>query len=184
MTEESVDLYIEISEGIDGKGIITELQKWLPEGSSVLELGMGEGKDLVILSKHFKVTGSDFSPIFLDRFKKDHPDFSLENIDARAIRSSVRFDCIYSNKVLHHLSLDELKTSLNSQAENLNSKGIICHSFWAGEGQTEEKGLIFSHYLKQDLESIVREHFHVLHCESYMEFGKDDSVLLIAKKLD
>ncbi len=184
MTEESVDLYIEISEGIDGKGIITELQKWLQKGSSVLELGMGEGKDLVLLSRHFKVTGSDFSPIFLDRFKKDHPDFSLENIDARNIRSLVRFDCIYSNKVLHHLNPDELRGSLKSQAEILNSSGIICHSFWAGEGQAEEKGLIFSHYRKQDLESMVQEYFHVLHCENYMEFGKDDSILLIAQKLD
>lgn len=38
--------YIRMAEGYDGAGLIAVLRKYLPAGSTLLELGMGPGKDL------------------------------------------------------------------------------------------------------------------------------------------
>jgi 2-polyprenyl-3-methyl-5-hydroxy-6-metoxy-1,4-benzoquinol methylase len=55
-------------------------------------------------------------------------------MDASKLETELAFDGIYSNKVLHHLNNEELKNSVKRQSEILNPKGIICHSFWKGEG--------------------------------------------------
>jgi hypothetical protein len=44
-TEKGVDEYLKMAEGLDGAELIKILQKFVPEKSSVLELGMGPGKD-------------------------------------------------------------------------------------------------------------------------------------------
>ena len=49
--KKNIEEYIKMSEGYDGRKLIKILKKFLPEGSSVLELGMGSGKDLDILNE-------------------------------------------------------------------------------------------------------------------------------------
>ena len=114
-TEQGVNEYIKLAEGYDGAELIKILQKVLPEKSTVLELGMGPGKDLDILSKFFKATGSDSSQVFLDRYKQENPEADLLKLDAVTIPTDRTFDCIYSNKVLHHLTRKELKESFQRQ---------------------------------------------------------------------
>jgi len=76
-SEENVNKYIEMARGFDGRELIDILSKYVPAGSSVLELGTGPGVDLEILSNSYDVTGSDNSTLFLDRLHKSHPDFKL-----------------------------------------------------------------------------------------------------------
>ena len=71
-SEENVDAYIAMAEGYDGAELIALLRRYLPEGSSVLELGMGPGKDLDLLRPSYRVTGSDTSRAFLVLFHT-HP---------------------------------------------------------------------------------------------------------------
>jgi trans-aconitate methyltransferase len=107
--------YINMAEGYDGKELIEILKKYLPEKSTVLELGMGPGKDLDILKNDFDVTGSDNSDIFLDMYREKHPNADLIHLDAETLITNRKFDCIYSNKVLHHLSTKKLKQSIKSR---------------------------------------------------------------------
>ena len=131
--KKSVDEYIKMAEGYDGKELIEILKKYFPKKSSVLELGMGLGKDLEILSKSFKVTGSDFSQVFIEICKGNNSNADIFLLDAVKMNTKRRFDCIYSNKVLHHLKKEDLKSSLDKQLSNLNSNGILFHSFWYGD---------------------------------------------------
>ena len=128
----NVKEYIQIAEGYDGQFLIDILKKYLKPGSTILELGMGPGKDLEILSQSFKVTGSDNSKVFLDLYKKRKKDADLLFLDARTIMTDKKFDCIYSNKVLIHLTREELKQSFEKQKEVLNRNGYLFHSFWKG----------------------------------------------------
>ncbi len=96
-----------MADGYDGAELIALLRRYLPEGSSVLELGMGPGKDLDLFRQSYRVTGSDISRVFLDRYRKDHPEADLLLLDATSMDTDRTFDCIYSNKVLHHLSRPE-----------------------------------------------------------------------------
>lgn len=70
-----------MAEGFDGKELIKILQKYLPANSTVLELGMGPGKDLNILRKNYTITGSDTSQIFLERYKKQNPFYQPTNLN-------------------------------------------------------------------------------------------------------
>ncbi len=63
-SEENVDAYIAMADGYDGAELIALFARYLPEGSSVLELGMGPGKDLDLLRPSYRVTGSDTSRVF------------------------------------------------------------------------------------------------------------------------
>ena len=56
---------------------VNRVREYLPDHSALLELGMGLGADLLALSKYYEVTGSDFSPIFLDDFRSAHPELKF-----------------------------------------------------------------------------------------------------------
>ena len=121
--------YVKMAEGYDGAQLVEVLTDHLPAGSAVLELGMGPGKDLVLLEQHYRVTGSDSSQAFLDLYREAHPDGDLMLLDARTLETERRFDCLYSNKVLQHLTREELGRSFDRQTQVLESGGLVLHSF-------------------------------------------------------
>lgn len=126
--------------GYDGTELISELEPYLTPGSTILELGIGPGKDLDIFRKTYKITGSDNSKIFVDRYKKINPNVDVFHLDAITIQFDKKFDCIYSNKVLMHLSKQELKASLKRQKEVLNTEGYYSIRF----GMEARKKLIMA----------------------------------------
>ena len=83
--DESVKDYIKMSEDYSGAFLIDSLRKYLSQNSYVLELGMGPGKDLKILNKYFKTTGSDSSQVFLDLYKLNNKNSDLLNLKAITI---------------------------------------------------------------------------------------------------
>ena len=113
--------------------LVAKLGEYLPAGSTVLELGMGPGKDLALLREHFQATGSDSSPIFVERYRAAFPAADVLLLDVVTMETDRRFDAIYSNKVLYHLSRQRLAQSFQRQAAILNTSGILLHSFWVGE---------------------------------------------------
>ena len=180
--EENVEAYLAMADGYDGAELIAVLRQYLPEGSSVLELGMGPGKDLDLLRRAYRVTGSDTSRVFLDRYRKNHPDADLLLLDAARMDTDRTFDCIYSNKVLHHLSRAALKTSLQRQKAVLNDGGLLLHSFWHGAGEDEHHGLRFTYYTEPDLRAAVCDGFDIVALEPYTEMDDNDSLYLLIRK--
>ena len=181
-TEDSVREYISLAKDVDGAELIEKLKIFLPKSSSLLEIGSGPGTDWKLLNKDFKTIGSDNSQEFLNHLITENPDGQFLNLDAITLDTNVTFDGIYSNKVMHHLTDDELTQSIKKQHNILNTNGIICHSFWKGKGSEIFKGLFVNYHKKQDLKSLFEDHFEILHLDFYNEFDKDDSILLIGKK--
>ena len=179
----NVQDYIEMAEGYDGRDLVAALTKHLPAGADVLELGMGPGVDLDLLSQHYQVTGSDSSQIFLDRYQEMNPGADLLLLDAETIQTARRFDGIYSNKVLHHLSTEQLQASFLRQHTVLRSQGITLHSFWLGDSEEIMHGLRFRYYPEDFLHSLVEPNFTILESTGYAEFEEGDSLYLILKKL-
>ena len=182
-TVKGVEQYIKMAEGYDGVELIKILQKYLPENSTVLELGIGPGKDLDILKKLYAVTGSDNSQIFLDKYKKNHPDTNLLLLDAVTMKTDGRFDCIYSNKVLHHLTKEDLTKSLQRQKEMLNPNGIAFHSFWKGNKIEKMEDMLFTYYEIKSLKKMTESNFEILALETYTEIEKDDSIYVILRTM-
>lgn len=178
---ENVKTYIQMCEDYDGSNIHHALANSLPLDSSLLELGSGAGLDIEFLQESYAVTGSDLSDEFLRICKEKHPKIPFLKLDALKLNVDDKFDCIYSNKVLHHLTETELKESLKQQTAILTRNGMIAHSFWLGEGNEEMSGLLFTYYTEDQLVNIISDSFEILSSLKYEEFEESDSLFVIAR---
>ncbi|MDF1697333.1 MAG: class I SAM-dependent methyltransferase [Saprospiraceae bacterium] len=181
-TKESVEEYIQLAKDVNGSTLIEVLNRFLPIGSTVLEIGSGPGTDWNILAQFYEVTGSDNSKEFLKHLTATYPSGTFLELDATALSTKAKYDGVYSNKVLHHLTDDELKHSIHRQHELIKEEGILCHSFWKGEGSEIFKGLFVNYHSEQDLKDYFERYFEILSVECYAEFEEGDSLLLIARK--
>ena len=180
---ENVEEYVHMAEGFDGRELVDVLRRHLPPGTAVLELGMGPGKDLEILGEHYRVTGSDSSRAFLERYQESHPEADLVLLDAVSMEIGRTFDGIYSNKVLIHLTEVELEESLHRQAKVLNSGGILLHSLWYGDRAEEVlAGLRFVYHTERSFTALVGSEYQVLECARYTENEEDDSIYFVLQK--
>ena len=182
--EKNVQDYIKMVEDYNPIELINILRKNLEKGSTLLELGMGPGKDLDILRNYYNVTGSDSSQIFINRYKKTHPESDIIQIDARDIKIKQKFDCIYSNKVLIHLTKEECNSSFKKQKNILNPSGILFHTFWFGTKTEKYQELLFTYYSEDELKNMVKDDYNIISIERYTEDKKDDSILLIVQRKD
>jgi len=181
-TKESVEEYIQLAKDVNGKKLIVKLHRVLPARSSLLELGSGPGTDWRLLNGIYQVIGSDNSSEFLKHLKVNNPNGKFLELDAITLDTDQTFEGIYSNKVLIHLRDEELKASIKRQAQILGPDGIICHSFWKGEGSEIFKGLFVNYQNEKRLKEFFENDFEILSIESYAEFEADDSLVLIGKK--
>lgn len=181
-TKESVEEYTKLAEGHNGKSLIAKLKDFLPSNSRLLEIGSGPGTDWKILNEYFNVIGSDNSTEFLERLITNAPKAEFLELDAVTLTTDIKFDGIYSNKVLHHLKDEELGASIKRQYEILNTNGIICHSFWRGEGTEHYNGLFVNYHSNKEIKNLFSGCFEVLVLENYKEFDADDSILIIGRK--
>ena len=176
-----VDEYETMCEEYDGSELYRVLGKHLIDNSTLLELGSGPGNDLDYLKKKYKVSGSDLSDEFLIRCKKKHADVSFIKLDAVSIKSDKLFDCVFSNKVLHHLTLAELEKSLKRQQEVIATNGLFAHTFWLGDKEFTMEGMLFIFHNREHLVKLVSKYFTILELYDYKEFEEGDSIFILAK---
>ncbi len=182
-TKESVEEYIKLAKDVNGRQLIARFAEFVHSGSTVLEIGSGPGTDWGILSEKYEVIGSDNSLIFLDHLQVEHPEGVFIQLDAATLETTRSFDGIFSNKVMHHLTDDELASSAERQHDILNEDGVICHSFWKGDGSEWFKGLFVNYHEIKSLREIFQKYFDIISIEPYAEFEQDDSLLLIGRRI-
>lgn len=181
-TKESVEEYIELAKEVSGAELIEKLKQVLPSNSNILEIGSGPGTDWKILNESYNVIGSDNSSEFLNHLIAKYPKGEFLNLDAVTINTNKTFDGIYSNKVMHHLTDNQLAKSIKKQSEILNTNGVICHSFWKGEDFEIFKGLYVNYHTEEKLTANFKDYFEILSIINYQEFEEGDSLLLIGRK--
>lgn len=180
---ENVDLYNEMARNYDPGLLVKRVREYLPNHSTLLELGMGPGTDLLALSKYYEVTGSDVSPVFLDDFRSAHLEIEVLEVDAANFSLDRKFDCIFSNKVLYHLSVPDVQESLRLQVKHLNDGGIIVMTLWYGAHREEfYEGLRFVYYTEQEIRELIPDGLKIETIERYTEMEQDDSLLVVLKR--
>ena len=181
-SEQNVDAYVRMAAGYDGRDLVAVLERHLPAGSSVLEIGMGPGKDLDLLSRRFHPTGSDRSAIFVDRVRAAQPVADVLRLDAVTLQTDRRFDAVYSNKVLHQLTREDLVRSLRAQRRVLRAGGLALHSLWYGEHlETNDSGHC-QYYTPQMFAEVAEELFEIVETGSYAEDADGDSLYVVLQR--
>ena len=178
----NVAQYIEMGVGYDGRALIEVLKQHLPAGATVLELGMGPGKDLAILGETFIATGSDVSRVFLDRYLAGHHGADVLVLDAVALDTARTFEGMYSNKVLIHLTLPELAASFRRQSEVLAPGGVALHSFWYGDKEEVYGGLRFVYHTESTVREAVGDALEVVEVVRYAEMEAGDSLYVVVRR--
>lgn len=176
-----VDEYEKMCNEYDGSELYEVLSKHLKENSTLLELGCGPGNDIPYLRNHYSVTGSDLSDEFLKRCKERFNDIQFIKLDAVSINMKETFDCVFSNKVLHHLTLEELEKSLKRQQSIIKPKGIFAHTFWIGDKEFTMEGMLFVFHNRERLIQLISKYFTILETYDYKEFEDGDSIFVIAQ---
>jgi len=165
----------------DPNFLIDKFKKYVTNGANVLELGMGPGKDFDILKNFYEMTGSDSSQVFLDLYQDKDTKANLVKLDAVSLNTTTKFDAIFSNKVLMHLSKDELKQSFLRQMQIMNKDAIAFHTFWFGNKEENMQGLRFVYYSIEELLKLIPENFEILESSLYKEMEENDSICLVLK---
>ena len=181
-SEQNVDTYVRMAEGIDGRDLVAVLERHLSTGSSVLEIGMGPAKDLPWLDRRFRATGSDNSKIFVERARAVDPSADVLALDAVTLETDRRFDAIYSNKVLHQLTPDDLACSLVAQHWVLRPGGIALHSLWHGDRLEVDGDEHCQYYTAQTFADQVGGSFEIVETEAYTEMEDDDSLYVVLRR--
>ena len=181
-SEQNVDAYVRMAEGFDGRELVAVLERHLRPGSSVLEIGMGPGKDLRWLGRRFRPTGSDRSSIFVDRVRAADPGADVLALDAVTLETDRRFDAIYSNKVLHHLTPDELARSLRAQRRLLREGGLALHALWRGDRLEVHQGERCQYYTARTFADRMGESFEIVEAGTYAEMEDDDSLYVVLRR--
>ncbi len=185
MNEENVNKYYSMLDGYDPKFILDELAKHATPGSKLLELGMGTGLEFDILSNKYDALGTDNSPIFIDKYLAKHPNANVRILDATNITIDTKFDLIYSNKVLQHLTRTDFVESLQSQYDILNDDGIIFMTLWHGDYQEiylADDTLRITYFSENDILDIVSKQYKVKEIKRYTELEDNDSIIVVLKK--
>jgi len=176
-----VDEYEKMCDEYDGSELYKLLDNHLKKNSSLLELGCGPGNDISNLHMQYNVTGSDLSNEFLLRCKKKYPDIPFIKLDAVAINNDDVFDCLFSNKVLHHLTLDNLEKSFKRQTSVISKNGIFAHTFWLGDKEFTMEGMLFVFHNREQLLQLVSKYFTILEAFNYKELEEGDSIFIVAQ---
>ena len=133
-------------------------------------------------SEIFQVTGSDSSSAFVERYRKIDPAADLMLLDAITMDTDGRFDCVYSNKVLQHLTREELQQSLGGQLRVLKRDGILFHTLWVGDKEEEFSGLRFVYYTEDTFRELVGDAYEIVELERYAEMEQDDSFYVVLRR--
>jgi len=176
----NVDKYLTIADGYDGAALIAVMAGLVSPGGRVLELGMGPGKDLALLTQAgFDVVGSDRSAEFLARYDGPLPTLQL---DAVTLETDETFDIIYSNKVLHHLTAPDFATSLERQVACLRPGGVLFHSLWLGDGEADFGGVHCTYHTEDRVRAVLPEGFTLAASGRYEEMAPEDSFWVLLQR--
>jgi cyclopropane fatty-acyl-phospholipid synthase-like methyltransferase len=121
---------------------------------------------------------------FVDRYRALEPSADVLVLDAVDTDTERRFDAIYSNKVMQHLSRLDAGRSLTAQHRTLNAGGTALHSLWFGDELEEHHGLLFQQYTAESFLELLDGQFEVLESKLYAEMATDDSLCVVLRRID
>jgi SAM-dependent methyltransferase len=119
---------------------------YIPDKSSILELGSGVGRDAAYLADHgHEVVATDGSEVVTNQNKQLRPhkniQFSVLDIKQELPYSNEQFDVVYSNLALHYFSNEKTREIVSDVGRVLKIGGLLifaCKSYDSLHSSGEE----------------------------------------------
>ncbi len=129
-------VYNEISDWFDAhrskeltmeKFYLDLLQKYIPAGGEVLDVGCGTGEPIAqfLITQGYKLTGIDASKKMIDLCKQRFPDAKWLLADMRTLNLQEKFDAVIAWHSFFHLPHDDQRTTLRSLAALVKEEGLL-----------------------------------------------------------
>lgn len=108
-----------------------EINEFISDGSSILELGCGEGNDSIYFAQQgHAVTATDFSQVIVDRNSRNlphpHLKFQVQDISTTLNFSDDCFDIIYARLSLHYFTDSDTQRIFTELRRVLKPGGYLC----------------------------------------------------------
>lgn len=153
---------------------ITQFTGLLAQGSTILDIGCGSGRDARIMSEMgFKVIGVDFSKKLIEIAKREAPsvEFHVMDIDQLLFEAS-SFDGIWASASLLHIPKENISPILKKIRAILKPNGIFYLSVKQGLGEGVEKDVrynliekFWSYFEEEEIKRyLVGAEFTILKC--------------------
>lgn len=114
--------------------VIQKYLDTLPGGSSILDVGCGNGRLVSGLPENALYTGIDFSRTLLHEAKKNFPDYDFRYaniVEESAWEALGRYNAVFCIAVLHHIpERDQQIFVLKHMKSHTEQGGFLCLSVW------------------------------------------------------
>ncbi|MGL4759881.1 MAG: methyltransferase domain-containing protein [Sarcina sp.] len=174
---ETVEKFLKGHKNYDGR-IALILRSYLKKGASVLNIGLNNGKDFEVLKQTYDTVAIDGSEFFIDIYKENNKGSEVYQLNDIKLDISKKFDCIFSNKLINHFTVDELTESLKNQANLLEAGGKAFHFYCDGEGEILLGGVTLNMYDEKILREVVPSEFEIVKFSKYLLDNRFSYVLL------
>lgn len=152
---ENAALYFETTVDADMSEEIAGFSKYLEEGSSVLDLGCGSGRDaLAFYERGFHTTALDASEEMC-KLAEIYTDLEVLCMKFEELDFVRVFDGIWACASLIHVPKKEIRKILQKVTTALKQDGILFMSFRHGDFEGYENKRYFSDYKKTELVSLI-----------------------------
>lgn len=150
-------IFIENTLNLDMSYTYEKFEKYLTQGSKILDLGFGSGRDSIYFTKRgYIVTSTDFAEEFVERGRR-----LLSNevvlLDTLEMQYKNVFDGIWACSSLLHFNDDELIIALKNCYNALKNNGVMYTSFKKGSFIGERNGRFFHDFEQDDLVELVQK---------------------------
>lgn len=149
-------IYFENTVNLDVSHLMEPFISYLDEGSSVLDLGCGSGRDsLTFLNMGYDVTALDGSEEMCS-LASIHTDLDVLHMQFEDLDFEEVFDGIWACASLVHIEKEELPSIIQKISKALNPGGIFYMSMHKGDFEGIRHQRYFSEYKEEELQKILQ----------------------------
>lgn len=130
-------------------------EKYIQEGSHILDAGCGSGRDsLYFKDRGHRCTAFDISKKMCD-FASKLLDQEVYQLSFEELKFQNEFDAIWASASLLHVPKEEILSSIKRLSVALKPKGIIYTSFKLGETEYVKGDRLFNSYTKESFQELI-----------------------------
>lgn len=153
----NANIYYEHTKDLNMESVLDKFIEYLPEGSSVLDLGCGSGRDsLYLIEKGFDVTALDGAEELCElasiHIRQDVLHMKFDEIDFNNV-----FDGVWACASLVHVTPDKIDSILKKVIGSMKTDGILYMSFKYGDFAGIQNDRYFKHYKTRTLKEVLNQ---------------------------